>query len=152
MKKLDNIINTMLVLIMSVSCLTVFIAVISRYFLKSPLNFSFALSTFLMCWLLFLALPLAYKHGYHVAMDNLLDFLPVKLKLFIQLAINFIVVIVLLILTYFGVQLTMFTGMILQELYIPQSWLYVSLPIGCLLTVLYIIIDSIQTIRKGIEA
>lgn len=137
---------------MSVSCLTVFIAVISRYFLKSPLNFSFALSTFLMCWLLFLALPLAYKHGYHVAMDNLLDFLPVKLKLFIQLAINFIVVIVLLILTYFGVQLTMFTGMILQELYIPQSWLYVSLPIGCLLTVLYIIIDSIQTIRKGIEA
>lgn len=145
---LDKILNFTIVLMMSVTSITVFMAVIYRYVLNDPLGFSFGLSTFLLCWMLFLALPLAYKHGYHIAMDSILELLPAKIKFLIQLGVNLVIIVILGIMAYYGFKLTAFTGMVLQDLNIPESWLYASLPIGCSLTVLYILEDSIKRIKS----
>lgn len=50
--------------------------VVSRYLLKHSLSWSEECQKYLHIWMIFLAIPLAYKHGSHIGMNIVKDRLP----------------------------------------------------------------------------
>lgn len=50
--------------------------VIARYLLRESLSWSEESQKYLHIWMIFLAIPLAYRHGRHIGMNVLLDRLP----------------------------------------------------------------------------
>src|SRR5699024_2613810 len=99
---LDFIIDVLNVILLTISVLAVFIAVIFRYVLHNPLGFTFGLSTFTVCWVIFLGLASAYKYGFHVAVDIFIEILPKKIQTFMYLITNLLVILILIALVYYG--------------------------------------------------
>lgn len=62
----------------------------SRYVLQHSLSWSEESQKFLHIWLVFLAIPLAYKHGMHIGMNVLFDKMPRKVQFLIKILIDFL--------------------------------------------------------------
>jgi len=75
-RTVETIITSAFALMVIVGGLQVF----SRYVLKHSLSWSEEFQKFMHIWLIFLAIPLAYRNGAHIGMNVLFDKFPAKAR------------------------------------------------------------------------
>lgn len=147
-KKIDEIIVvTMLVLVV----ILVFLAALLRWF-GVPVAWSVDVAQLLFVWVCFLGANIALKNNKHIGIDLFTRKMPFKMKNYVALFNNIIIVVFLAIVFYYGAQLSI-DNFKRQFNTLPISYSYVTLsaPVGCflmLLTSYKRIKDNINNIRK----
>lgn len=109
-----------------------------RYVLNSPLSWTEQLSRILFVWVTFLGAAVLYRRGLHIAVDLLVEALPQRLRNVFRWIQDLAMLIIILILLYYGWQLSV--GNLRQTfgaLNITPSTFYFSAPVSAGLMLLY---------------
>ena len=77
---IDRSVEIFIAIIFSLMVLIGGMQVFYRYVLRNSLSWSEEFQKYMHIWLIFLAIPLAYKKGSHIGMNILFDKLPSKIK------------------------------------------------------------------------
>lgn len=134
-------------LFMITMCLLIFVQVVSRYVFGDSVTWTEELSRYMFIWLVFLTIGVGFKENKHISIDIVLDLFP---KI-IQKAIRQITYLAMLGLSALFVwegyilvlQMQMY-GQTSPNLEIPMWWVYLSLPVGFLLSVVRLIQASFK--------
>lgn len=118
-----------------------FMNVILRYGFQSNTDWAAEFIRYAMIWITFIGMGLCFQRGIHVGIDFFMQLLPKKLTLYVQLFINLCIILFLIFFGWFGFQLVQFsrmTNQITPSLEINIYWIYLIIPIGCLLSLIHI--------------
>jgi TRAP-type C4-dicarboxylate transport system permease small subunit len=110
----------------------VILAVIFRYGFNNSLAWAEDAAKFLMVWMTFIAAPLGFRHGAHVAVDLLPPGLTPLMHRIIRLAVHAIVLFVMVMLAWNGWRFAWNgrTQVALTIGDISMLWIFVCMPIG----------------------
>jgi TRAP-type C4-dicarboxylate transport system permease small subunit len=147
-KKIDSILATLLIIIMSIMVINVLWQVFSRYFMGSPSSFTDELARYLMIWIGILGAAYVSGQNKHVA----IDVLPSRLKATTQMKLRLVVRVLIIIFCFFalvigGSRLVYITHVLDQNspaLQLPLSVVYMILPVSGLLIIYYKISDILK--------
>lgn len=131
----------MLVAISSFTVLLCFVQIVLRYFTFLSLRpFSWGDEVLRLCavWVIFLGISIGVKQNAHFTVDFVLNKIRSKnIRKAINLLIDFIVIMTLLVLTYYGgVYALSNIASSLQNINISMAWFYAAIPIGCVFEVI----------------
>ncbi len=128
---IDRLVNWALAAILAGMVGVVFVSVIFRYLLDSPLTWTEELASLLFAWITFVGAFVGFRTRSHIAIDTLAIFLPRPAR---QALVRLVDVGVLLLLGLFawqGVRLCLTTwGLEYPAMEISRGYLYLSLPVG----------------------
>jgi len=151
-KKIDKVIEWLLVAIMSILVIDVLWQVFSRYVLASPSSFTDELAGFLLIWVGLLGAAYVAGKNEHLAIDLMLQKMKGAKKRRLQIIINTIVGVFALFVMVFGGIWLVYTRFYLNvksaALALPLGYVYLIVPISGLLIMYYTIDNSI---KKKIE-
>lgn len=136
-------ITTLFLITMSI---LIFLQVVSRYVFGNSFTWTEELSRYLFIWLIFLTIGISFKENKHISIDVVLDILPPFVQKVVK-QLNYIVLLAISILFVWEgyvmvAQMQMF-GQTSANLQLPMWWVYLSLPVGFLLTIIRLIQASI---------
>ncbi len=136
-----------------VSLLTVSVSVqvFVRYVLQKPLFlWSEELARFTMIWMVFLGIGVGVKNGAHFAMDILPGLLGKRLETALRVFADLSMGLILILLVLAGLRFSYF-GLFQYSpnLEILMVWVFISLPIGGLLALIYLGERVQRTLRGG---
>ena len=80
LKSIDRAVEIFIAVIFSLMVVVGAMQVFSRYVLRDSLSWSEEFQKFSHIWLIFIAIPLAYKRNSHIGMNIVLDKLPEKVR------------------------------------------------------------------------
>jgi len=149
---LDSFLKKILVILMSVLVIDVLWQVFSRYILNTPSSFTDELAGFLLIWVGLLGAAFGTGSKTHLAIDILPSKLPPEKKRYVDIVINFLVVIFALTVMVIGgtwlVYTRFYLGQVSAALELQLGYVYLVLPLSGLVIVYY----SIDDIRKLIQS
>ncbi|MFC1542013.1 TRAP transporter small permease [Candidatus Latescibacterota bacterium] len=85
---IDKTVEIIIVVVFSLMVIVGGMQVFFRYVLHNSLSWSEEFQKFMHIWLIFLAIPLAYKKGAHIGMNVIFDKLPDKMKSILTVLID----------------------------------------------------------------
>jgi len=137
----DRLRTAMLVIISSFTVLLCFVQIVLRYFTFLSLRpFSWGDEVLRLCavWVIFLGISIGVKKNAHFTVDFVLNKIKSpKVRKTVDFLIDFIVILALLVLTYYGGVYALSNIMSsLQNIQISMAWFYAAIPIGCLFEVI----------------
>ncbi|WP_282035551.1 TRAP transporter small permease [Saccharicrinis aurantiacus] len=140
-KRIDKILEYVLVSLMGVLILDVLWQVFSRYIFASPSSFTDELAGFLLMWVGILGAAYVVGQRQHLAIDLLLQKVKpstqVKMSIFINICVVFFAITVMVI----GGTWLCYTRFLFNvnsaALHIPLGYVYLLMPISGLLTIYY---------------
>jgi len=138
------------VVAMSVMLLIIFAQVVTRYLFGYTPEWSEELARFLFVWVVFLGSALIMGESGHLAVQ----FLPDKFKgTWMGTALDVIIniagyVFITLLLTQGWKMTSIMTFQRAPGLDIPMSWVYVIIPVSCVLMLLYLLKDTIRIVKN----
>jgi len=106
--------------------------IVARYFFNHPLEWAEEFSRYTFIWVVFLGAAVCTKEGRHIIINGLVLALPVRLRAFLQVLVDAIVLGLMAILVYYGWLLTAFTTQPTSTLKVPLSVVYVVVPLSAL--------------------
>ncbi len=128
--------------------LVILLQVLFRYVLGNALTWSEEVARFMMIWMTFLIAPVAYRHGINVSLDFFASMMTGRMKVFLAIAINLLVILFLVIFFFesFGL---IERGLKLKAstLSIKMAYIYLILPISFFLMFLI----AIELIGRSIQ-
>lgn len=128
----------------------IFANVVGRYFFHAPLRWSDEVAQFLFLWLAYLGALAALMGGRHYSFPNLIDLLPVKLRLAIKTLSDLIVLAMLAILVWTGVKLVdLLHHQRSPALDVPIYFVYSALPLVSALMVLVVFYQMVRRLFGG---
>lgn len=133
-----------------VMTLLVFISAMSRKF-GHPMSWAIDVSTFLFAWAVFLGGDAALRNDRLVSIDLLVKKFSGKTQRVIMCINNIIMCLFLMIMVFYGIKLSItsyyrtFAGLP----WLSYTWVTVSVPIGCLLMLVTIILKTKELVGKG---
>lgn len=128
----------------------VFTNVVGRYFLHAPLRWSDEVAQFLFLWLAYLGALAALMGGRHYSFPNLIDLLPVQARLAAKTVSDLLVLAMLAILVWGGVQLVNLLGYQRSPaIDLPIYYVYAALPLVSFLMALVVVSQIIARLRGG---
>lgn len=140
---LDRIVGGALALVMGGMTVLVFVSVVLRYVLNSPVTWSEELASLLFAWLTFVGAYVGFRTHSHIRIDTITMFLPVGLRSAIRRIVTAGVLMVLAIFIWQGFSLAMTTWSLeFPAMEISRGYLYLSLPLGACLMVVAIFVSS----------
>src|SRR5436190_3908029 len=74
--------------IFATMCLVGLLQVFNRFVLNESLSWSEEFQIFCHVWIVFLAIPIAYRRGAHLSMDSLKSLLPAKVQKLFELCVE----------------------------------------------------------------
>ena len=108
----------------------IFINVVGRYFFHAPLRWSDEVAQFLFLWLAYLGALAALMGGRHYSFPNLIDMLPVKIRLAVKTLSDLLVLAMLAVLVWTGIQLVdLLQHQRSPALDVPIYYIYTALPL-----------------------
>jgi len=117
----------------AMSCI-VFVSVVFRYVLDSPLSWTEELASLLFAWLTFVGAYIGSRYRSHIAIDTLVIFLPPDVRRTLARLGDVGVLLLLAIFAWQGIRLTITTwGLEFPAMEISRGYLYASLPVGACL-------------------
>ncbi|MEN6500729.1 MAG: TRAP transporter small permease [Rectinema sp.] len=133
----DRIRTLLLVSISSFTVILCFVQVILRYFTFISLRpFAWGDEVLRLCaiWVIFLGISIGIRQNAHFTVDFVLNKIgSPKVRQIVDLAIDSIVVLVLVILTYYGAIYAITNiASSLQNIDISMAWFYAAIPVGCI--------------------
>lgn len=129
-----------------------FLGVLARYFLNSPFIWLQELQMMLFVWLTYIGAGAAFRTGSHIAINYLINQLPLKIRKMAEILISIVVISVLGYFMLKGIGLVKQQLMISRTtniLNIPFAFIYSALPIGSILMIInYIFTTYIFIVKK----
>lgn len=135
-------------LCLTILVLVTFVGVIFRYFLNAPLIWEEEIQLMMITWTIYFGAAAAFRTGGHIAIDMIVDMFPAKIQKVFDILIFLVTTGVLLFLmTNGGALVRQFirTGRTTNILHIPSQFVYVAIPIGC---VLMLLSNTVYFVRK----
>jgi len=149
-KNLEEIVLSLLFVNM---CAFVLIQIVSRYIFRSPLVFTEEVSRYSYVWVCFFGMSMATKLENHIRIELIFAFVKGRAQAVINLAINLISLGLYAGLVVIGFNYTRSNIIQLSPaMEISKAWIYVSLPLGALFSVIrmvHILKNDIKIIRTG---
>lgn len=129
-----------------------FINIILRYFFNENQSWADEFVRYTIIWIAFVGAAICFRQGIHFGVDLLIKSLPEKYRPYLQVYINVMCIIFVILLIYFGFKLVFFsmqTGQTTPSLQISTFWIYLSIPLGATLSLLYLAIDTFKLFKNG---
>ncbi|NQU87359.1 MAG: TRAP transporter small permease [Mariniphaga sp.] len=147
-KKIDNVLEYILIALMSILVLDVLWQVFSRYILGAPSSFTDELAGYLLIWVGLLGSAYVAGKNEHLAIDLLLQKMTGAKKKRLQLFINMIVAVFALSVMFIGGTWLVYTRFHLEvssaALGLPLGYVYLVLPLSGALIIYYAIDNSLS--------
>lgn len=144
-KTIDKILETTLIILMSVMVINVLWQVFSRYIIGIPSSFTDELARYLLIWVGLLGATYMSSKNQHIAIDLISSRFGIQGKKRLKAIINLVIIsFVLAVLVIGGSNLVYITFILKQysaALQIPLALVYMVLPISGLLIIYYKIFD-----------
>ena len=138
----------LLMVIVAVICTNV----VGRYFLHAPLRWSDEVAQFIFLWLAYLGALAALMGGRHYSFSNLIDLLPGKARVAVKTLSDLVVLAMLAILVWTGVQLVnLLSHQRSPALDVPIYYIYAALPLVSLLMALVVVHQIVVRLLGGPE-
>ncbi|MGI5967134.1 MAG: TRAP transporter small permease [Anaerotruncus rubiinfantis] len=135
----------------AISIMTLIVAVnaISRYFFNSPLMQAEEIATSMFVWLIFVGASVCYKERSHIGIDCFVNFLPLKARRAVEIAVDVLLLAVNFYMTYLSWKLTLSAGSKLTpSLRMPYSVIDAAALVGFGLMSIYSVKFLIGDIRN----
>lgn len=108
-----------------------------RFVLDAPVVWSEEVARYLFAWVVFVGASDAIRSRSHIAVDLVPNMLPLRGRLALGLAMDLILLVVLAVLVWLGVEGTLRAHRLPSvTMDLPQSFLYGVVPVGCALMLL----------------
>ena len=118
----------------------VFVSVVFRYVLNSPLTWSEELASLLFAWLTFVGAFVGFRTRSHISIDTLMIFLPPAVRRGVARVVDVCVLLLLALFIWQGIKITATTWSLeFPAMEISRGYLYLAFPIGAALMALGII-------------
>ncbi|MGI6069056.1 MAG: TRAP transporter small permease [Blautia sp.] len=127
------------------------LGVVMRYVVHNPFTWLEEVQKGLMVWISFYAGSIAFRTGGHVAIEILVDAMPISLQKVMEHVIEAVVVVTLLFVAYNGASLMMLhasVDKVTNILKIPYWLIDSAVPIGCLLMCINFICSRVHGIEE----
>lgn len=138
MDKIEKVLVYFLSATFAIMAASLFYQIIMRYIFKNANVWTEELTRYLFIWLTMIGSAVAYRNGRHMDVDYFVGLMSKKIK-----SINFVVCNALLLsflgtVFYQGIKLVGVTHKQLSSgMRIPMSYIYLAIPVGCFLTLLF---------------
>ena len=150
----DRVIGIMLVILISVMLIVGSAQVFCRYVLHSSLSWSEELMRFLYVWIVMVGINLGIRHKSLAAITTVSDYIGKKNR-----AIGYVLAVgcfilqlfVCVILLYVGIQFTLANRQVSAALRIPMSYIYLAIPIGGGMGVIYTVDQIIEWYKESFQ-
>ena len=122
--------------------LLISVQVVMRYVFQNSLSWSEELVVWTFIWFIWIGVALAFKERKHVKVTFFQDLLPGKLKYYLEVLVDVLIVVFLLIISYQSFKLMSLPYVLSQNsvvLNTPIVVMYASAPVGALLSVFRIV-------------
>jgi len=129
----------------------VILGVFYRYVMKDPFQWSEEAARFLMLWLGFLAINIALRRDEHIGIDTVAKALPSIVSKILGYVIHLMIGYFLIILLAKGYRMTTGTIMTAASMPISMFWIYLSVPLGILLTLIQLLLNITKKILSEFE-
>lgn len=134
------------ILLMILLSSIIIVNVILRYIFGTPFGWAEEIAQLLIVWAVCIAMGIALQKGMHIGIIFILESLPRKLSHIIKRYSMLLILATLIIIARDGLNLTIHSAIgILPASGISQIWLYMPVPIGCGLMIIYIIDDLLNS-------
>lgn len=130
--------------------IVVFLQVIMRYVFSDSLSWSEELARFVFLWLSWIGAAYAVKERSHFRVEMFAKMLKGNASKVFELLILFIWFIFSFLLTWYGTKLVIFlvdTGQFSAAMEIPMAWPYASVPAGCAIMAIRLLIEMWKIIK-----
>ncbi len=128
--------------------LLVFAQVITRYCFSYTPYFGEELARYLFVWVVFLSLPLVARYGGHMAIETLTSRVHGATLKFLNITADIFTIIFLAIMVWYGIQMVIRTSFQTSPaLMVKMSWVYVVIPFGCGVMLLYTIANLVNVLK-----
>ncbi|MBI2115087.1 MAG: TRAP transporter small permease [candidate division NC10 bacterium] len=145
---IDRIVNWALAACLGVMTCIVFVSVVFRYVLNSPLAWTEELASLLFAWLTFVGATVGIRSRSHISIDTLVVFLPEGSRRVLSRMVDAGVLLLLAVFTWQGFRLTLTTwDLEFPAMEISRGYLYASLPVAACLMALALIRGWWQAVR-----
>lgn len=134
----------MLAIVVSVT-----IQIVGRNILKISTPWTEELARYLLIWLTFLGAPVVLYRGEHLMVDLFYSKFPTKVRQFVHLFADLLILAFCLYLLINGAELCMdpkIQRFLSPAMGIPRVWVYAALPVGSALLILFDLADIVQTV------
>lgn len=137
---IDRLVGWALAICLGAMTCVVFVSVVFRYILNSPLAWTEELASLLFAWLTFVGAYIGARFRSHIAIDTVVIFLPVSLRRALSHLVDAGVLLLLAVFAWQGLRLTITTWSLeFPAMEISRGYLYLSLPLGACLMGLAIV-------------
>ena len=131
---IDRLVGWLLAACLGAMTCIVFVSVVFRYVLNSPLAWTEELASLLFAWLTFLGAYIGSRFRSHIAIDTLVIFLPPGVRLALAHLVDMGVLLLLGVFAWQGIRLTITTWSLeFPAMEISRGYLYAALPVGACL-------------------
>lgn len=145
---MDLLLKTLVVIGNGVMLLLVFAQVISRYVFNYTPYFGEELARYLFVWVVFLSLPLVARYGGHMAIETLTSRVKGATLKFLNICADVFTIVFMGIMVWYGVIMVIRTNyQTSPAMQIPMSWVYVVIPFGCAVMLLYTIANLVDVLK-----
>lgn len=133
-----------------VMCASLTLQVVSRYCMDQSIFWAEELSRYAMVWLVYLGVVVAASQRCHTRIDFFVDILPPSAYKAVKLLVNIACLLFLAGITYHSTGLLRL-GMMMKSsgMQIPMIFVYTAVPVGALLTGIYLIWEMVLILKNG---
>lgn len=148
----ENIERWMIVFLFSIIIAIMIINALMRYILQNAIPWASDAVLFLFVWMVWFTISYGFKKDSHVKVTVLTSMLPEKIKFILSIFVNIVMLIGFSVLLIYGIKLlTHFsvvgkTGLLIKY---PMWSLYLSTPVGLILSIIRIVQNTKLKLKKG---
>jgi len=143
-----RIANVCASLLLGALAVVVLLQVVSRYLLRSPIDWTIDGATMLLIWVSFLGAATASFTRAHFAMEVIMDALPARVSRALSVIGNLLIVLILIELVAKGWE---FAQLQMDQTYpsagLPKGWAALAIPVSALLMVPRYLIDALAALN-----
>jgi len=140
---------------MAIMTILVFIQVVMRYVFSNSLSWSEEMARFIFLWLSWIGASYAVKERSHFRVEMFANMIKGKSRLYFEYLVLIIWFVFSFVLTWYGTELILFiseSGQTSAAMDLPMSWPYASVPVGCGLMCIRLLIEMYKLYRDGMPA
>jgi TRAP-type C4-dicarboxylate transport system permease small subunit len=149
--KLQKFIFFILVVLVCIMMTVGGMQVFWRYVLKDSLYWSEEVMRYMNVWTIFLGISIGVPRNAHVAIDAIIRALKGRAKFIATMTVHMFSLLFFIALFGVGVKFTLYNmGQLSAAMRLPMSMIYVALPIGGFLSILFTIGDIFEYLKSGV--
>lgn len=149
--KLNKFIFLILVGIVSVMMVVGGMQVFWRYVLKDSLYWSEEVMRYLNIWTIFLGISIGVPRSSHVAIDAIIRAFKGRAKFIATMTVHMFSLLFFIALFGVGIKFTLYNmGQLSAAMRLPMSMIYMALPVGGFLSILFTIGEIFKYLKSGV--